>query len=109
MPDRTLVRVRSISVLEGFRVRLGFSNGEARDVDLGRYLRGPIFQPMRDDPSRFREVAVDARAGTITWPNGADIDPDVLYHDIDPSQLSPPASVLGAGVLDDAPARRRPA
>lgn len=31
------------------------------------------------DPAYFARVAVDSEAGTIVWPNGADIDPDVLY------------------------------
>jgi hypothetical protein len=28
----------------------------------------------------FAQVAVDRDAGTIVWPNGADLDPDVLYE-----------------------------
>jgi len=32
------------------------------------------------DPALFRQVQVDRELGTIVWPNGADIDPDVLYH-----------------------------
>jgi len=31
------------------------------------------------DPALFARVEVDAEAGTIVWPNGADLDPDVLY------------------------------
>ena len=27
----------------------------------------------------FDQVSVDANLGTVVWPNGADIDPDVLY------------------------------
>jgi hypothetical protein len=30
------------------------------------------------DPQFFRSVQVDPELGTIVWPNGADIDPDVL-------------------------------
>src|SRR5581483_4533549 len=29
---------------EGFRVRLGFTDGSEREVDLTPYLRGPIFE-----------------------------------------------------------------
>jgi hypothetical protein len=79
------IRIHSVSPLSGFHVLLEFSDGTRRDVDLSKYRRGPIFEPIRSDPDRFREVAVDARAGTICWPNGADIDPDVLYHGWEPA------------------------
>lgn len=95
MATGPLIRIRAAAVLERFGVRLEFSNGESRVINLERYLRGPIFQPMRDDPTRFRELSVDPRAGTIVWPNGADIDPDVLYHALDPDQTAPPAAVVG--------------
>jgi hypothetical protein len=71
----------------GFLVRLEFTDGTARQVDLEKYLRGPIFEPLRTDPARFREVRVEPGAGTISWPNGADIDPDVLYLDLEPAWL----------------------
>ena len=29
----------------------------------------------------FAEVTVDSVAGTICWPNGIDLDPDVLHGD----------------------------
>jgi hypothetical protein len=37
-----------------------------------------IFAPLRD-PTLFGKVAVDPELGTVRWPNGADLDPDVLY------------------------------
>jgi hypothetical protein len=37
-----------------------------------------VFEPVRTDPRFFRSVQVDPELGTIVWPNGADIDPDVL-------------------------------
>lgn len=41
---------------------------------------GSMFAPLRD-PDVFRQVAVDNELGTIVWPNGADMDPDVLHGD----------------------------
>ena len=80
-----LVRIRSVAPIAGFVVRLEFTDGTAREVDLEKYLRGPIFEPIRTDPVRFREVTVEPGARTISWPNGADIDPDVLYHGLEPA------------------------
>ena len=73
-----VVRIRSVETLGGFRVRLSLSDGSTREVDLGPYLNGPVFEPVRNDPAFFRSVRVDEELGTIVWPNGADIDPDVL-------------------------------
>ncbi len=75
-----MIRARSVRVLERFEVRLVFSDGSEKTVDLAPFLQGPIFDPLRKDPSRFREVRVDPELGTIVWPNGADVCPDVLYH-----------------------------
>ncbi len=91
------VRVRSVTPLTGFIVRLEFSDLTARAVDLEKYLRGPIFDPLRTDPARFREVRVEQGARTISWPNGADIDPDVLYHDLEPAWADVEAGRPAAG------------
>ncbi len=74
-----MVRVKSVQVLEGFKVRLVFTDGSAKTLDLAPYLKGPMFEPLKD-PARFREVRVDPELETLVWPNGADICPDVLYH-----------------------------
>ena len=73
-----MVRIRGVETLDGFRVRLSLTDGSTREVDLGPYLKGPVFEPVRNDPAYFRAVRVDEELGTIVWPNGADIDPDVL-------------------------------
>lgn len=75
-----MVRIVSVMPLKGFRVRLRFSDKTEKEVDLKPYLRGEVFQPIRKDPALFRSVKVDKELGTIVWDNGADIDPDVLYH-----------------------------
>lgn len=86
-----LVRIRAVTPLTGHVVRLEFSNGSTREIDLDRFLRGPIFEPMRNELSRFREVSVDSRVGTICWPNGADIDPDVLFLELEPAWAQAPS------------------
>jgi hypothetical protein len=85
-----LVRVRSVRPLGGFRVRLGFTDSSERDIDLEPYLLGPIFEPLVRDPELFAAVEVDPMLGTIVWPNGADIDPDVLYHGRRPASWGKP-------------------
>jgi len=81
------VRVKSVEVLKGFCVRLEFTDGTRKEIDLHPYLRGPILEPVRSNPQLFRSVKVDKRMGTIVWDNGADIDPDVLYLGLKPAWL----------------------
>lgn len=85
-----LVRIKSVEALNGFYVRLEFTDGTQREFDLEPYLHGPIFEPLRNNPLMFRAVQVDKRMGTIVWPNGADIDPDVLYHGLKPAWMETP-------------------
>ncbi|RRR75210.1 MAG: DUF2442 domain-containing protein [Candidatus Viridilinea halotolerans] len=75
----TFARVQSVEPSDGQCVRVVFTTGEEREIDLSPYIAtGPIFALVRTDPAFFRTVFVDG--GTVAWPNGADIDPDVLYH-----------------------------
>lgn len=82
-----MVRVQDVKLLQGYKVCLYFTDGSHRDVDLERYLHGPIFEPMKNDPNLFRSIRVDQELGTIVWDNGADIDPDVLYMDLTPAWM----------------------
>jgi Protein of unknown function (DUF2442) len=78
-------RIRSVEPFEGFVLRLSFDDGTVREIDLEAELWGPVFEPLRDDPEFFRQVRVDEELGTIVWPNGADLDPDVLHGDAPPA------------------------
>lgn len=80
----TTARITSVEPLDGFVVRLRFDDGVERDLDLVDVLWGPVFAPLREDIDLFRQVHVDEELGTIVWPNGADLDPDVLHGDFAP-------------------------
>ena len=71
-----LVRIREATPLEGHRVHLTLTDGRLIERDLGPMLAGTIFSEIRRDPERFREMRVEG--GTLVWPNGADLCPDVL-------------------------------
>jgi hypothetical protein len=89
------VRIRAVEPLKDFRVRLEFTDGTTKEIDLQRYLHGPIFEPIRTDPQMFRAVKVDPRGGTLAWDNGADIDPDVLYKDLTPAWMESEPDIRG--------------
>lgn len=71
-----LLRISHAVALEDFRLRLTLTDGSVVERDVSDLLVGPVFEPLRHDASVFR--AVRAEAGTVVWPNGADLCPDVL-------------------------------
>ena len=85
-------RILTVEPLHDFVVRLSFDDGVERDLDLESELWGPVFAPLRQSPELFKQVRVDEELGTIVWPNGADMDPDVLHGDFEP------ANDLAAGI-----------
>lgn len=88
-----LVRIRKVEVLDGFTVRLDFADGTTKEIDLSPYLHGQVFEPLRNDPDVFRSVHIDERSGNNRLDNGADIDPDVLYHGLTPAWMEPDREV----------------
>lgn len=68
-----------VTPLEGFRLYLRFEDGVEGEVDLRKLVpfKG-VFAPLKTR-SEFEKVRVDPELGTVCWPNGADLDPDVLY------------------------------
>jgi hypothetical protein len=65
--------------LDGYIVRVRFEDGMAADVDLSYLVQyGGVFEPLRD-LGFFRQLRADRQAGTIVWPNDADIAPETLY------------------------------
>ncbi|MDH3733349.1 MAG: DUF2442 domain-containing protein [Gemmatimonadota bacterium] len=73
------LHVESVEHIEGYVLRVGFSDGVAKDVDLSEELIGEVFEPLRT-PDAFRRVAVNPETCTIEWPNGADFAPEFLYE-----------------------------
>ena len=51
-------------------------------VDVRKLVKfSGAFEPL-NDPVFFNRTSVDAELGTVTWPNGADLDPQVLYWEV---------------------------
>lgn len=63
----------------GYTVHVRFKDGLTADVDLSYLVDyGGVFEPLRE-LEYFRQLRVDADAGTIVWPDEADIAPETLY------------------------------
>jgi hypothetical protein len=77
--------------LKPYVVRVVFPDGQVHDVDIEPLLDGPVFAPLRDH-EEFARVRVDEQTRTVAWPNGADLDPDVIYG-VAPANAEPAARI----------------
>ncbi|MFZ5877559.1 MAG: DUF2442 domain-containing protein [Nitrospirota bacterium] len=59
-----------------YRIHVTFDDGSEKTIDFRRWLKGPIFEPLKD-VKYFQRFFLDG--WTIAWPNGADIAPETLY------------------------------
>jgi hypothetical protein len=89
--------VTHVEYLAGYQLRLRFEDGVEGVIDVSELVpfRG-VFAPLKDK-AYFSQARVQADTGTICWPNGADLDPDVLYAAItgEAIDLVQPMGVLG--------------
>jgi len=76
-PNLADIRLAEAVPLDGFRVRMRFSDDTIRTLDLGPLLHGPAFTKIAASRTEFLRFRVED--GTLAWPSGADLDPLVLY------------------------------
>jgi len=71
--------VVAVKPLDGYKLHLTFEDEAEGIVDVAQLVEFTgIFEPLAD-AAFFAQVTVNSDLGTIYWPNGADLDPDVLY------------------------------
>ena len=78
-------RICALSVLPGYRLSLTFVDGVQGIADLSVLVRSKNagrFAALAD-LALFSSAALDL--GAVTWPNGADLDPDWLHEEISKS------------------------
>lgn len=73
-----LHRVTSFAIVADYVIKVTFDDNTERTLDFEPILAGPIFGQLRE-PGLFSQVKLDRDFGALEWPNGADIDPMVLY------------------------------
>jgi len=77
-PAAQQLRITKILTIRGFTVSVALTDGTERALRLRPHLNGPMFDELLEDPSKFRAVRVEA--GTLSWPTGQDLCPDVLLN-----------------------------
>jgi len=76
--NHAIHRVASFAVVAPYTLCVSFSDGTEQHIDFRPVLEGPLFGPLQD-LGTFNAVVLDAEAGTLVWPNGADFDPATLH------------------------------
>ena len=78
-------RICALSVLPGYRLSLTFVDGVQGIADLSGLVKSEnagSFAALAD-PALFSRAALEL--GAVTWPQGADLDPDWLHEEISKS------------------------
>ena len=74
-----LIDIKEVRPLENYQLHLCFEDGVHGSVDVAKLVRFEgVFAPLKS-PEEFQKVRVNPELGTVCWPCGADLDPDVLY------------------------------
>jgi hypothetical protein len=80
-----LPRVKKVEYIDGYRLKIQFTNGKTKIVDLEGRLKNAknLFLELKD-LEYFKKVECDGYS--ICWPNGIDYCPDLLYILVPPQR-----------------------
>ena len=82
-------RVRAVSVLPGYRLSVTCNDGASGVIDMSRLVaseRAGIFAALRNE-ILFNQVSIEL--GALTWPNGADLDPEWVHEELGKNKTWP--------------------
>lgn len=82
-------RIKALSVLPGYRLAITCNDGRQGVVDLSGVCTSRdcgMYEPLKE-PSYFAQAQLDL--GTVTWPNGADLDPAWLHEQLSSNKIWP--------------------
>ena len=71
-----LPQVVGARYISGFIVSTRFDDGTEKNIDVSRWFKGPVIEPLKDQ-KLFKKFFIEG--GTLAWPNGVDIAPEALY------------------------------
>ena len=74
-----LYRVIDFELVDDYKLLVRFDDESEQLIDFEPVLYGEMWGPLRD-PALFNQVSIDPIAHTLTWPNGADFDPETLRN-----------------------------
>jgi len=72
------LHVIEVTYLSEYKLRLKFSDGITKDVDLKNELYGEVFESLKNIEI-FKKVKMNQDTNTIEWETGADFAPEFLY------------------------------
>lgn len=77
--EPVFLHVKRVLHLKDYTLRVEFTDGVVKDVDLREELHGEIFEPLKNSEF-FRQATVNEETETVEWSNGADFAPEFLYE-----------------------------
>lgn len=72
-----MLRIYDVDYLHDYCLKLTFSDGKSKIVDLLPYLHGEVFGELKD---KQKFIQYGLTHSTIEWANGADLAPEFLYE-----------------------------
>lgn len=72
-------KVISFEIIAPFTIRVQFEDDTTQTINFEPIVGHRMYWPLRD-PEFFNNVFISDELPTLTWPNGADFNPDHLYN-----------------------------
>ena len=70
--------ILSFEIVAPHTIQISFDDGSIQRIDFKQVLGGELYHPLLASAS-FDRVFISEGIPTLTWPNGADFNPDHLY------------------------------